>query len=183
MDKQQDLQTNKGYTHNKLKAILENSRTYNEFLEKLEKENIQIYRVGNTFGFTEKTTDYRYRLETLGLQGEFKEFIKRTDKKKTFSEKVKDLGKRLLHEIVNDVEHLVTGKKPEMENKIWTQERAGQRNKDKNGYIKKGFDEVKETYKEQELERKKGIQKELKQRLNEVRSGKKPQESTFVKGK
>lgn len=133
------------YIRDKVRAILLKSKSYNEFIKSLEDENIQIYRIGDTFGFIDKMTNYKYRLKTLGLEAEFTAFVQGANKKKTFGEKIKNFSKRFLHEIINDTEHLVTGQKPEMENEIWTQDSAGQRSKDthQKDHIKTGLDKAK----------------------------------------
>ena len=133
--------TEKELFKDKLKTILSNSKSSNEFQASLEKEGIYIYYKENSFGFVNQKTDWKYRLETLGLEAEFQAFmerVKKNDKNKSFADKAKSFGKRFLHEILNDTEHFITGKKPTMENEIWTQTNAGQRQKElpKRGLIR-----------------------------------------------
>jgi hypothetical protein len=156
------FKTSKEFFTDKLKEILSTSQTYNEFVENLEKENIHIYRTDKGFGFVDKKTDWKYRLETLRLETEFQNFEDRVNSKnkkenekeevkkpenekyRKFANKAKNFGKRFLHEVVNDLEHFITGKKPTMENGIWTQENAGQMRKNTSkGFDKASFDKLK----------------------------------------
>jgi hypothetical protein len=166
------FKTSKEVFTDKLKEILSTSQTYNEFMENLGKENIHIYRTDKGFGFVDKKTDWKYRLETLKLETEFQSFEDRVNSKnkkykeeeevkkpeneklKKFANKAKNFGKRFLHEVVNDLEHFITGRKPTMENEIWTQENAGQMRKNAStGFDKANFAKVKsdeqEKFKEQ----------------------------------
>ena len=115
----------KDYIRESVKVTLENSKTFEDFLKRLTDQHIQIYRIDDTFGFIDIQTNWKYRLHTLGLEAEFENFILKTKQPKSFKDKIKDFGKRLFHEVVNDAEHLITGKKPELEDEIWTQEEAG----------------------------------------------------------
>jgi hypothetical protein len=130
----------------RIKTILSASKSYDEFQAYLKKEDIYIYRTENGFAFIDEKTDWKYRLETLGLQAEFQSFLDMVNKNsedKSFADKLKSFGKRFMHEVINDAEHFVTGKKPSRENEIWTQRNAGQRQNDGQKFAKQGLGKLK----------------------------------------
>lgn len=127
----QNPKADKELFRDRLKTIFSSSKSYNDFKASLEKEDIRMYRTEKSFGFINKETDYKYRLETLGLEREFQDLMQRmNDENKSFANRAKSFGKRFFHELINDAEHFITGKKPVMENEIWTQRNAGHRQKD-----------------------------------------------------
>lgn len=153
----------KDYIRDSVKVTLENSKTFEDFLRRLDEQHIKIYRVNNSFGFIDIQTDWKYRLETLGLEKEFESFVIKTKQPKNFREKLKDFGKRLLHEVANDAEHLITGKKPILEDEIWTQEKAGNREKDSKQDYRKVYKHASDLNKD-ELEK-----AAFKRKMNEAR--------------
>ncbi|MDL2268614.1 relaxase/mobilization nuclease domain-containing protein [Desulfosarcina sp. OttesenSCG-928-G17] len=153
----------KDYIRESVKFTLENSKTFEEFIKRLDEQHIKIYRINDTFGFIDIQTNWKYRLATLGLEEEFENFVIKIKQPKGFKEKIKDLGKRLFHEAVNDLEHLITGEKPEMEDEIWTQEEAGKREKDKKKNYRKMY-ENKESSNKDELSK-----EEFKGKLRKMR--------------
>ena len=140
------LAERKIYLKEKIQELLDNAQTFEEFFEGLKKLDIEIYAIENTFGFVDTKNERKYRLETLELESEFEKFLEKMNKHKSFKDKLKNIGKRFLHEIVNDAEHLITGKKPTMEDEIWIQEKAGQRHK--NQEVKKSNKKSQELFRQ-----------------------------------
>jgi hypothetical protein len=112
----------KEYVRDKIKTIFSNSKSYDEFLQALKNSNIQIYRLYDSFSFVDKMTNYKYTLESLGLENDFTDFLlKLKNDDISFSDKIKNIGRRLLHEIIYDIQYFATGKKPQHNNEVWTQ--------------------------------------------------------------
>jgi hypothetical protein len=55
----------------RLQSIFEKSSNPQDFISSLEKEKIQAYQRGKTFGFLDEATGKKYRLKTLELEKEF----------------------------------------------------------------------------------------------------------------
>ncbi|MDR1988231.1 MAG: relaxase/mobilization nuclease domain-containing protein [Candidatus Peribacteria bacterium] len=60
----------------RLQAIFEKSSNPQDFISTLEKEKIQAYQRGKTFGFLDEATGKKYRLKTLELEKEFSDMDK-----------------------------------------------------------------------------------------------------------
>lgn len=137
------------YVKESIEETMNLSANFEEFLEHLAKKKLQIYAIEDIFGFVDLETERRYRLKTLGLESHFDAFINKVSEKNDFKSKLKNFGKRLFHEVINDAEHLITGKKSVMEDEIWTQENAGQRKKTENKNFKTSNEYAREAFKKQ----------------------------------
>jgi hypothetical protein len=68
----------------RLQAIFSRSKNPQAFISTLEKEKIQVYQRGKTFGFLDESSGKKYRLKTLELEKEF------SDMNKSFTEFTKE---------------------------------------------------------------------------------------------
>jgi hypothetical protein len=64
-----------GQIRDVLKEIIQDSKSYDEFFANIKNNNIEMYKVDDTFGFYNMKTGYKYRLKTLFLEDNFNDMI------------------------------------------------------------------------------------------------------------
>lgn len=80
--KRSGQQSQREKTRERIRTIFKLSQSYDEFIQYLRIEKLDIYQRGNTYGFLDTVTNKKYRLKTLELEGEFSEMTSRFESRK-----------------------------------------------------------------------------------------------------
>jgi len=130
-----------------LKEVFSQSRSRNDFFDRLVKQNIQLYNRGKTIGFINGNDNKKYRLKTLALESEFQRInllmtqpMNKTEKAKnkenyTAAPKQSKTEKTHSYNQASDLQSEIDNRKDEIQ-KSRTSSQSKQKDKSKG----KGFD-------------------------------------------